>query len=252
MLLLSDGIANVGPKTNREITRLGQHLANRGMSVSTIGLGEDYNEDLMTALAESSDANYYFVDDVEMLAEVFESELGELKSVVARKLIVDIEFPDGVKPVRFLGREETFDSAGNRGTIQFEMLAGEQQRDLLVLCKVTPKARDEAGDASVAAVHLRYEDAQSDGKVREVKAAVTAKLSDDVEVAERKVNRVVRAEAEVFGQRRRVRERRSSWLIPATWQRRRRPSTARSFTCAKCSRPLLPHSRTCSRQRSTL
>ena len=198
VLLLSDGIANVGPKSNREITRLGQHLANGGMSVSTIGLGDDYNEDLMTALAESSDANYYFVDDVEMLVEVFESELGELKSVVARKLIVEIEFPKGVTPVRFLGREESFDANGNKGTIQFEMLAGEQQRELLVLCRVAPESKAEAKDAAVASVNVRYEDAQAAGKLRKVSSRVTAQLSDDAELAENKVDAVVRAEAEVF------------------------------------------------------
>jgi Ca-activated chloride channel family protein len=198
VLLLSDGIANVGPKSNREITRLGQHLAGRGMSVSTIGLGDDYNEDLMTALAESSDANYYFVDDVEMLAEVFESELGELKSVVARKLIVEIEFPDGVKPVRFLGREESFDAKGNKGTIQFEMLAGGQQRDLLVLCRVAPKSTGDAENAAVASVNVRYQDTQAEGKLRKVTARVTAELSDDADLAEKKIDAVVRAEAEVF------------------------------------------------------
>ena len=71
VVLLSDGIANVGPSSNREIAQLGAKLAKGGMSVTTIGLGDDYNETLMTALAEASDANYYYVADVEQLPAVF-------------------------------------------------------------------------------------------------------------------------------------------------------------------------------------
>ena len=40
----------------------------------------------MAALAEASDANYYYVEDVEKLAEVFAQELGELQSVVDQVL----------------------------------------------------------------------------------------------------------------------------------------------------------------------
>jgi len=55
VMLLSDGIANVGPSSNREIAQLGSRLSNYGVSVTTIGLGDDYNETLMTALAEASE-----------------------------------------------------------------------------------------------------------------------------------------------------------------------------------------------------
>ena len=203
VLLLSDGIANVGPKSNREIVGLGQQLTQRGMSVSTIGLGDDYNEDLMTALAESSDANYYFVDDVEMLAEVFENEIGELKSIVARKLIVDIEFPQGVRPLRYLGREDSFKN--NVGTIRFSMLAGEQSREIMLSCMVDPAIFDgaKADQASVVDVQLSYDEAMAGDKGgalerREVQCQAVAGLTDDVKVADKQVDQSVRADAAVW------------------------------------------------------
>ena len=203
VLLLSDGIANVGPKSNREIVSLGQKLTQRGMSVSTIGLGDDYNEDLMTALAESSDANYYFVDDVEMLAEVFENEIGELKSVVARKLVVDIEFPKGVRPQRYLGREDSFEK--NAGTIRFSMLAGEQSREIMLSCLVDPAIfRGTKGDeSSVVDVRLSYDDPLSASERgglnrREVQCQAVVGLTDDVAVAEKKIDQSVRADAAVW------------------------------------------------------
>jgi len=67
VILLSDGLANVGPSSPRDLRRLGRDLAERDVSVTTIGVGDDYNEDLMAGLAEASDANYYYVKDTERL-----------------------------------------------------------------------------------------------------------------------------------------------------------------------------------------
>jgi Ca-activated chloride channel family protein len=61
VLLLSDGLANVGPQTPEALGSLGARLVREGVSVTTIGLGLDFNEDLMTRLARRSDGNTYFV-----------------------------------------------------------------------------------------------------------------------------------------------------------------------------------------------
>ena len=65
VILLSDGLANVGPSRTSDLSALGRELRRDGLSVTTVGLGDDYNEDLMTALAEASNANYYYVRDAE-------------------------------------------------------------------------------------------------------------------------------------------------------------------------------------------
>ena len=71
VILHSDGLANVGPSSTSDLRRLGHELAESGISVTTIGVGDDYNEDLMAGLAEASDANYYYVQDTEKLPEIF-------------------------------------------------------------------------------------------------------------------------------------------------------------------------------------
>src|SRR6202008_148552 len=40
VILLSDGLANVGPSSTSDLSRLGHELRNDGISVSTIGLGD--------------------------------------------------------------------------------------------------------------------------------------------------------------------------------------------------------------------
>ena len=78
IVLLSDGLANVGPSSPEELGRLGAALMKEGISVTTVGLGLGYNEDLMTRLAQRSDGNTYFVEsssdlprhDIEHVAEL--------------------------------------------------------------------------------------------------------------------------------------------------------------------------------------
>ena len=103
IVLLSDGLANVGPSSPSALGKLGKELRGEGFGVSTIGLGDDYNEDLMTALAEASHANYYYVKDAEKLPGIFKDELGTVKNAVARNVKITITLPDGVKPKGVLG-----------------------------------------------------------------------------------------------------------------------------------------------------
>ncbi|MCA9135024.1 MAG: VWA domain-containing protein, partial [Planctomycetales bacterium] len=67
VILLSDGLANVGPASPAELEQLGESLIKEGISVSTMGLGLGYNEDLMTRLALASSGNHVFIEDAENL-----------------------------------------------------------------------------------------------------------------------------------------------------------------------------------------
>lgn len=103
-ILLSDGIANVGPSTPNELEALGRRLASDGISVSTIGLGLGYNEDLMARLAASSDGTHQFAESPSDLAQAFDWQFGKMASVVANGTEVTINFADNVTPIRVLGR----------------------------------------------------------------------------------------------------------------------------------------------------
>tara|TARA_R110000850_G_scaffold66894_5_gene148455 strand:- start:533 stop:1861 length:1329 start_codon:yes stop_codon:yes gene_type:complete len=194
VMLLSDGIANVGPSSNREISDLGSRLAKGGVSVTTIGLGDDYNETLMTALAEASDANYYYVADVEGLPEVFESELGELQSIVARDIVIEIRCPKGVKPLRFLGRPGQLNSQSERLT--FSTLSSEQSRELYLECLLD---EDVIGTVSeIAEVSVSYADAATTKKQALDSRPVVVSYTADAELASAAVDLAISAEAAIF------------------------------------------------------
>lgn len=154
VILLSDGQANVGPRSPEELGRLGAALMKEGVSVTTIGLGLGYNEDLMTRLAQGSDGNTYFVEHSADLPRIFATELGDVLNVVARRVVIEIDFPTGVRPMRFVGRDGVI--SGQRAELTMNQLYGGQERFALVEVEVAPA---KAGSTrEIARAQVRYDD----------------------------------------------------------------------------------------------
>lgn len=152
VVLLSDGMANVGPDSPKELGDLGKALAKKGMSVSTIGLGLGYNEDLMTQLANYSDGNHDFVKDSADLARVFDREFGDAMSVVAQDVNIEIICDEGVIPIRVVGRESTI--IGQRVTTRVNQLYSSQQNYVILEVQVPPAESN--SERQIAAVNVVY------------------------------------------------------------------------------------------------
>ena len=99
VLLLSDGLANVG-ETNPDTIATDVHgLAKRGVSTSTMGVGNDYSEDLLLAIAGSGDGNYYYIESPQQLPDIFQTELQGLMATVGHTVSLGIEPQAGIKVV---------------------------------------------------------------------------------------------------------------------------------------------------------
>jgi Ca-activated chloride channel homolog len=155
IILLSDGLANVGPSSPEELGRLGASLVKEGISVTTIGLGLGFNEDLMTRLALRSDGNTYFVEHSSDLPRIFAAELGAVLSVVARRIIIEIEFPDNVRPLCFIGREGVI--RGRKAELTLNQLYGGQERFALIEVEVAPA--NHGAECEIARARITYENA---------------------------------------------------------------------------------------------
>lgn len=190
VILLSDGLANIGPSSPRELRRLGSDLAERGISVTTIGVGDDYNEDLMAGLAEASDANYYYVQDMEKLPEIFARELGEMLTVAARDVRVEVICPDGVKPLGFIGRAEKFEN--QKAVVNLSQFTGGQDRYLLLRCLVNGDRPD------VAEVNLNYKDEFDDNAVQTATGTAKIDFTDSQIASDKSLNGAVNAEKELM------------------------------------------------------
>lgn len=186
VILLSDGLANVGPSTPGELAELGRKLGAEGISVSTIGLGLEYNEDLMQRLAAASDGNHAFVEDPEDLAGIFASEFGDALSVTAKDIEIIIECRTGYKPVRVLGREATIE--GSRIRLKLNQLQGANERYFVV--ELDAPEVSKPGAADVASISIDYLDLSS-GSRRQAETKASANYSASKEEAEKSINKAV-------------------------------------------------------------
>ena len=170
VVLLSDGKANEGPSSPTELGALGRSLKKENISVSTLGLGLGYNEDLMVALADNAGGNHEFIEDAVELAEIFNREFDDVMSVVAQEVDVTITVPEGIRPVRVLGNSAEI--TGQKIVTRLTQIYSEQDKHLVLELEVPPTATD--SKRNLADVSVTYHN---------MKSSANDKLSGNVKVA---------------------------------------------------------------------
>jgi Ca-activated chloride channel family protein len=95
VLLLSDGQANVGETEVEAVGKRALDARDKGITVSTLGVGRDYNEALMAEIAIDGGGRFYHIADAGQIAAYLTGELGEMTSLAARNAVVTLDLPPG-------------------------------------------------------------------------------------------------------------------------------------------------------------
>ncbi|MDP6114756.1 MAG: VWA domain-containing protein [Planctomycetota bacterium] len=183
IVLLSDGLANEGPSSPSDLGSLGASLAKEGISVTTLGLGADYNEDLMTQLAGKSDGDHAFIETPQDLARIFKMEFDAILSIVAQEVMVKVTCAEGVRPLRALGPEAEF--AGNSVTVDFNLMYSGHEEYILLELEVPAKASGTA--LEVAKVEVTYNNLVTEARARLSQTATVA-FSDSIKLIAARAN----------------------------------------------------------------
>jgi Ca-activated chloride channel family protein len=186
VILLSDGLANVGPQSPSELGELGKSLSKEGISVSTIGLGLDYNEDLMTSLARESDGNHVFVQQSTELVDVFNQEFNDVLSVVAQEVVIKVRCPVDVRPVRSLNGDAEI--TGQNVYVKMNQLYSEQEK--YVVLELELPARPNGSSMQVAEVSVSYTNMETKTEDR-LSSTIDVNFSSNQEIATNSVNKPV-------------------------------------------------------------
>ncbi len=107
VIILSDGDANIGPKSHNEILSRIKHFADEGVSLSTIGLGMgNYKDTMMEQLANKGNGNYYYIDTAREAKKIFGAQLNGTLQTIAKDVKIQVEFdPRKVTSYRLIGYE---------------------------------------------------------------------------------------------------------------------------------------------------
>jgi Ca-activated chloride channel homolog len=192
IILLSDGQANIGPSSVGELSELAIIAAKKSIAITTLGIGSDYNEQLMSSIASYSDGNHVFIDDTAKLEKVFVREFKDVMSAVAQDVIITIHLKDGVKPVRLLGRDGVIKD--NQVIVKMNQLYSNQEKYLLL--EVIPEKGKVGQDKTLAQIDLKYDNLlenKTENETQVVKIAYT----DNQDVVNKAIVHEVVAESEI-------------------------------------------------------
>ena len=154
LLLLSDGRANEGETDPQVLGRRARQAFERGISTSTLGVGLDYNEDLMTKIADAGGGRYHFIESPTEVSRVLDDELAGLAATVVRGIELHIDPQGGVRVVSVFGYANELDGA--RVTAPVGSLAAGQSRAILTRVHVPASP---VGTLNLSKLRLRFVDA---------------------------------------------------------------------------------------------
>ena len=154
VILLSDGCANAGLTEPQAIARQCGELAEAGVTTSTYGLGRNFNEDLMVAMARAGRGNNYYGQTALDLMDPFREEFALLNAICARRVELVLSTPHGATATVLNGYGRTRD-----GHSQLPDLAHGGEAWALVLLNIPAQAAAPA-NALLLTASIRYTDMQ--------------------------------------------------------------------------------------------
>ena len=184
MLLLTDGLANVGISDPAALTAMARKTAgSAGVGTTTIGFGEGFDEALLTAMADAGRGNAHYAPTPEAAPAIFASEFEGLMSLVAQNVSVEIRPGEDVQ---LLGMLNGFPQVAVGGGVQVQLgdAYGEERRRVVFQLHIAELAV--LGVAKVAEVILRYVTVGEQVAMHEMRLPLTVNLvsADEAAAAE--------------------------------------------------------------------
>jgi Ca-activated chloride channel homolog len=164
VLLVSDGVANVGLTQHLTIENLARVYGEAGFGLTTIGIGGQFDVELMRELAEVGSGSFYYIDKPAALEEVFAEEVQAFVVPLAEDVEIDARMFEGYDLRRVYGTKQ-WEAWGNDAYVDIPILQiahrvsaddnenGRRGGGGAIIMELTPTGLD---PASVGQLEFRY------------------------------------------------------------------------------------------------
>lgn len=183
-LLLSDGLANEGITDRDELARHAAALRERGITTSCLGIGADYDERLLDAIATAGRGHSYHVETAIQIPDFLRSELGEALETVARDVTVTVRGGAGVTATT-LNRYSMAANADGSVSLHLGDLVARQDVALVFRLQF-PRGR--AGETSVVSFAVRDRQGVFTDPAREAAFTFATHSENDAQGRNRRVD----------------------------------------------------------------
>jgi Ca-activated chloride channel family protein len=151
IIVISDGQANEGDATPEGLAGRARRAAEHSVVVTSVGVGEGFDERVMGLIADAGTGNFYFLDRNRDLAAIFAREFDAARGTVASALQVEIKPAAGVRVIDAAG----YPLESRTGSVVFSpgaLFEGQERR-----IWVTLSVPESAGEQSLGIVGLHWE-----------------------------------------------------------------------------------------------
>lgn len=156
VVVISDGIANVGPSSPDALGALAEKGLRFRTQVTSLGVGTEYDERTLNALALRTTGRLYHLSEPKEMASMLKREVDLLTSTVASDAFVEIVAANGVTFTATEGARGEWITRGTSLKIPLGTLFAGQHREMLVRAHVTPGVTNTS--APLASVRLHFKD----------------------------------------------------------------------------------------------
>ncbi|MDT8394939.1 MAG: VWA domain-containing protein [bacterium] len=174
VVLLSDGLANVGVTDIGQLRRRASSMYEDGVSVSTFGMGYDFDEDLLASMANGGGGSYHYLSRPGDIVAALTREFNMMARTSASGVEIIIRPLGGARFETAPGHSWKLE--GSSAVIGLGDVSAGETRTLMAKLNV-PTGR--IGNQEVAEVSVRYTDPASGKVFRESTEAVSLAVIDD-------------------------------------------------------------------------
>ncbi len=176
VLLLSDGLANEGATSPAELSLRAQRIVAEDAVLTTVGVGADFDERVMTSLAKGGSGAFYYLAKLEALSPLLDAELKTASETYAQGAEIALTLPPSVRLLSATGGVST--RRGESLVVPVGSLYSDHTRTFwLTLAVPTDGLKDNA----LGSIALRY---RRDGKLLETRANELPKVACVADEAE--------------------------------------------------------------------
>jgi Ca-activated chloride channel family protein len=190
VVIISDGRATAGPTSTHTLADIAERGTQFGVQVTALGVGLDYDEDALNALAVRSSGRLFHLADASEMPSIIKAELNLLQKTMATNATVRVVPAPGVQ---LLGANGVRSSWGTNRTLEIPlgtMFAG-QRREVLVRFRMMSDLVE--GTAPIASARLHFNDPTDGGVPRVQEVVVRGKLTTDMALVNEHQNPDVQA-----------------------------------------------------------
>lgn len=184
VILLSDGHANRGVTDALKLASIAEEYRNLGIGITTIGVGNGFDEELMEGIADAGGGNFYYVEKPDDIPSIFSKELDGLLSVVAQNINLTLKPSKTLQITNIFGyKAKALGNSAKTNEDSFVIHVGDlfnqEMKSILIEMAFFPHS---VGSHSVLDLNWEYVDVTEGAKLCTIQNIINAEFTNDIQL----------------------------------------------------------------------